>query len=276
MRDTTRDLSPAELPLAIDANKIAFGELLAALPGAALHDDPGLRWVETGVQLDLFNGVFQSQVAPEALPTEVARIRDHFQARGLPFQWHVGPSSSLADYARLLPAGGIAHVEDEPGMAADLLALVEDIPHATDLTIRPVATADELAAWVGVWGWRAPAEVVRLVREVYSRLPHGPDASLRFYLGSLDGEPVATAALFLAAGVAAVENVVTLPDARRRGIGAAITLHAVRQARAAGYRYAVLSASPMGIGIYRRLGFRECCALSTYAWQPEQEGGGDA
>lgn len=272
MHDIAHDLSPAQLPLAIDANKIAFGALLATLPGAALHDDPGLRWVETGRPLDLFNGVLQSQLSAQTLPGAVARIRGHFQARGLPFQWHVGPSSLPADYAHLLPASGITHVEDEPGMVADLLALAEDIPHATDLAIRPVTTASDLAAWVGVWGCRAPAEVVRLVTDVYSRLPHGPDASLRLYLGTLAGEPVATAALFLAAGVAAVEHVVTLPHARRRGIGAAITLHTARQACAAGYRTAVLTASPMGIGIYRRLGFHECCVFSTYAWESEREG----
>jgi predicted acetyltransferase len=47
-----------------------------------------------------------------------------------------------------------------------------------------------------------------------------------------------------------------------------MTLHAMHTARQAGYRIAVLTASPMGVNIYRRLGFYECCTISTYAWSP--------
>ncbi len=83
-----------------------------------------------------------------------------------------------------------------------------------------------------------------------------------------------TVALFFAAGVASINWVVTLPQFRRQGIGAAMTLLAAREARSAGYRVGVLTASPLGINIYRRLGFQEYCQVSTYQWSPTsgQEG----
>ena len=52
--------------------------------------------------------------------------------------------------------------------------------------------------------------------------------------------------------------------ARSRDLASAMTLMAAQTARSQGYRIGVLTASPMGINIYRRLGFRECCTVSTY------------
>ncbi len=60
----------------------------------------------------------------------------------------------------------------------------------------------------------------------------------------------------------------TVPDARRRGIGAAIALAALREARSLGYQAAVLGTSEMARGIYTRLGFRQYCTIATYAWAP--------
>jgi GNAT superfamily N-acetyltransferase len=100
-----------------------------------------------------------------------------------------------------------------------------------------------------------------------SRPPHqhpiGP-----FYLARLHGEPVAASALYRDPRVAGLYEVCTIPSARRHGIGAAITLAPLLDARAMGYRIAVLQASPMGEPVYRRLGFTSYCTLDAYSWKP--------
>jgi GNAT superfamily N-acetyltransferase len=75
---------------------------------------------------------------------------------------------------------------------------------------------------------------------------------------------VATTTVYLAAGVAGVYFVMTVPEARRRGIGAAITYGALRAAE--GVEYGVLGASAAGRPVYAGLGFREYCTIELYEW----------
>jgi hypothetical protein len=48
-----------------------------------------------------------------------------------------------------------------------------------------------------------------------------------------------------------------------------MTQAALREAEASGCRTVVLTASPYGVGVYRRLGFREYCQADTYVWWPD-------
>jgi ribosomal protein S18 acetylase RimI-like enzyme len=81
-------------------------------------------------------------------------------------------------------------------------------------------------------------------------------APWQIFVGYLESEPVATHILFNGASVAGVYAVATIPAAQRQGIGAAITLKPLLDAREMGYRYAVLFSTEAGLRVYQRIGFR--------------------
>jgi hypothetical protein len=90
----------------------------------------------------------------------------------------------------------------------------------------------------------------------------------RMYLGRLNGAPVATNMLIPGGGVAGVIAVGTVPSARGKGIGGAITLKPLLDGREMGYHYGALFSTQMGYRVYERLGFRDTGArINRYLWR---------
>lgn len=131
-------------------------------------------------------------------------------------------------------------------MALDLRAISAPAALPAGFVTVPVREAEALTRWTGVWMATVPEPTRQRCRAVYAQLGVLPTAPWRYYLGLLDGVPVATVKLFYAAGVVSVQHVMTLPEARRRGIGAAIVAQALQEASMRGYRLAVLTATPVG------------------------------
>src|SRR6185436_8945005 len=137
----------------------------------------------------------------------------------------------------------------------DLMALPEDLPFPTGLEIVPVEKGEILQQWIHTAsiGFEVPEEYERVWYEFF--VEAALDPPFRSYLALLHGQPVATSQLFLSAGVAGIYNVTCIPEARGQGIGAAITLAPLLQAREMGYCISILQASEKGARVYRRLGF---------------------
>jgi len=85
------------------------------------------------------------------------------------------------------------------------------------------------------------------------------DVAARFHLriARLDGASVAASLAFDCDGDCGIYNVGTLDHARRRGLGSAVTLLALHEARDRGCTTASLQATPMAERLYAALGFRD-------------------
>jgi Acetyltransferase (GNAT) family len=273
MSSIVRNPSPARLIAAIEENLSSWIRAVGILGRVTTHEPPGVERVITDISAALFNSIMGARLAPQQVDATIQFIVSDAGSRNVPVCWWIGPSTQPADLAKYLERHGFADRREESGMAVDLEDLNESLPVPVGVSIH---LAQDDASW-RQWsitmrsgsGASSPNELgvnawCRILRQT------SPETLLA-YTGWLDGTPVATSLLFLAAGVAGIYNVVTIPEARRKGIGAMMTLHPLRQARSMGYRAAVLVATEMGRPVYHSLGFREYCKVSRYRWPPAQK-----
>lgn len=266
MGTITQDASSAGMATAIEANLNATFSLLDRAPSTQLHDDdPDLRWYITPkVPHPLFNHVyFTSLPKEEDVDARIEELRKHFASHQLPLMWSVGPFSRPSELGSHLESHGLRCVEESPGMALDLIAINEDIPIPSELAIERVRNAEVLSKFVEVLrvGFEMPHFTGPALFEEFNAVGLTDESPWRNYVGRLDGEVVTTASLAIVVGIAGIYNVVTLPKARRRGFGSAMTLAALHEARELGYRIGILQSSAEALGVYRRLGFEQ---YSTY------------
>jgi ribosomal protein S18 acetylase RimI-like enzyme len=264
MSETLEDFSTPALVAAIEANYWEFWTFFGRSAQVELHDDPEVMWLVSGIPHPGFNGVFRTQLAPGDIDARIGETLAHFKARRLPMLWWVGPSTRPANLGEHLEAHGLTHTA-EPGMAVDLLALNEDVPQPSGLEIEHVRDVETLKKFghAADTGFGMP-DFGKAIMDIEASLGFGHHLPRHHYVGLLKGEPVGTSTLFLGAGVAGIYTVATVPKARGRGIGSAMTLAPLREAREMGYRIGVLRSSQMGLNMYRRLGFKEYCKVSHY------------
>ena len=90
------------------------------------------------------------------------------------------------------------------------------------------------------------------------------DPDIRLFVGRLDGRPAGTSIAIRSGPASGVYNVGTLPAARRRGIGTALTWAAVDAGRAWGCDTVVLQATEMALPLYLDMGFRTVAPYRTF------------
>jgi GNAT superfamily N-acetyltransferase len=149
-------------------------------------------------------------------------------------------------------------------MSADLNRLNEtvNLPSGSEIKVVNDEKSMQDCADVIVNGYGFPPDwrdaTIRFVTGL------GLDTPYRSYVAYSDGKPVATAGVFFGTEVAGIYTVATIPEARGKGFGAAVTLVPLINAREMGYRVGTLQASEMGFPVYKRIGFTEDYRVGSF------------
>ena len=217
---------------------------------------------------------FMNLVVCTELPTDgidelIENTLTHFKSLNIRrLSWLTRDGVPAVGIKKYLEAHGLTFSEAfATEMAADLMALRSPIPIPNHLSIIRVEDGETLKKWIHIAsiGFGVPSDAEDIWYEFFEEA--ACSFPFRTYLALLNGEPVATSQLFTSAGVAGIYNVTCIPEARGQGIGSAVVMAPLLDAREMGYRVGILQASSMGYKVYRRLGFQDFGKLSVYLWE---------
>ena len=247
---------------------------LGRAPSVELSVGRYLTWLITNMPDHFMNLVVCTELPQEGIETLVKDALDHFRTLNIKkLSWLAEAGVPAQEIKKHLLANGLTLRESfATEMAIDLSGLSGDNPEPDGLEIVLVNDDKSLRQWIHVAsvGFGVSPEMEDVWFEFFNYAAcHIP---FQTYLGLLDGKPVATSQLCNSAGVAGIYNVTCLPEARKRGIGSALVLRSLLDARKVGMKIGVLQSSSMGYNAYQRLGFQNFGQLSVYLWDRSENG----
>lgn len=226
---------------------------VANAPGSLVRRRDGVALLASGLPVRFFNqiSIESGDATPEAVAEAVADMRE----RGQPFEVHLRRGTDddfrplMAELGLILPA----EADPMPGMALHPIPpSASAIPAGHEICRVDDQRGMEDHLRAGALGFGMPEEMLRAIvaRDTWQR----PGNTV--YVGYSDGEPVTTGLGIRTGRTIGVYNIATIENARRQGLGAAITERVAADGLAAGCDVAILQSSPIGRAIYERLGYR--------------------
>lgn len=280
--------SDRQLEWAVEANLFALFRAMTTMPNSQIEESNKLSRHLVPPSNPMYKGAWGTNLAPDEIEPAIHETIEWFKSRGAPFFfWWTGPGTEPDDVGKYLTAHGLIDMEEQtkemanyiistatgaPGMIADLNkmneAMLEKVPPGFE--VNDVQTEKDLQDFkqVLIEGYDIPAPMADGWVQAAHEFGFGK-TPWRMVLGRFNGEPVGTNIIFNGAGVVGVYGIAVVPAARGKGIGAAITLKPLLEARNNdGYNYAVLFSTEMGLKVYERIGFRTTnVRINRYLWR---------
>ncbi len=295
-KDVIRTATHAQLADAVEENLFDLFRAMARALGGEVEESPTLSRHLVFPTNPMFKGVWRVRLNESQADQAIDETIEWFKARKAPYAfWWTGAGTRPADLGERLKSRGMISMEAQttelahgilssaggaPCMAADLTRMnesaVKSVPAGFAIEeVNDDRTLDDFKrVFVEVYGipeWAGQAWVDATRHCGFGTAGAGGLAfksPWRMYVGRLDGQVVATNMLFCGGGVASVYAVATTASVRGKGIGGAITLKPLLEARNMGYRHAVLFATAMGVHAYERIGFSQTGrTIDRYLWR---------
>ena len=242
------------------------GAFRALVRGRDLADKPRFLRLLTGEPHPFGNFVVLSP--PASLDTTREAV-DPLTARNVPAAVIFPGIDVPADVLAYLTGQGFAPHGAMPAMGVDIASLTPTALPAGYELVRVGDGADG-EEWVRQFavGYELPLGVAQCFSPVALHADTSAESEIQFFAIRRNGVIVVTSLCYLADGLAGIYCVATIPEERRRGLGAHATAEPLRLASRLGYRVGVLQSSEAGHGVYRKLGFADFGGIPLYVRIP--------
>ncbi len=223
----------------------------------------------TGISFPMSNGVLDAKLSPETAEETIKELIAFYEKKQLPFLWLYGPSNKPANLRELLTKNGLQLFRPNTGMAFSLKNQALEPKSIPKVEIVKVGAGKILGDFckVALFGTGIPLELTyEHYLPLFSSWLLKENSNVSGFLAYLNGQPVASSVVFYSAGVAGIYWVATLEEARNKGIGTAITLAPMQEAKDLGYEIVILQSSVMGFNLYKRIGFKEYNTFQLLVW----------
>lgn len=232
-----------------------YRTLAEAAPAGSVREQDGTFAFVTGLPLPMFNGCI---VVDPRSRTGLAGALGWLTRTELPFTVWV-PGAVAAEVDALLVGHGLTReAQPLPGMVLHPVRPAR--PGPAGLVIEPVSGREEDFARVVVGLGLGEQTAAQLTSPTFAGR-----SDVDLFVGYLDGAPVGTSIAVSGPRAGGVVNVLTLEEARGRGVGTGLTWAAARAGAGRGHDTVVLQASPMGLPVYRSMGFETVVEYAEYA-----------
>jgi len=276
MPEILNDLSEENLIKAIEENMYAATPLTHGWPGAETYTGKDVSWCMTDIAFPTCNAIIRVNMQPKDVDGLMEKLVAKAREKKVNLHCWTTQNTRPANMAEYLIAHGFSTQGGSMGMAIDLAELNEENRAPKGFEIIEVKDDATLKTWCKVagTGFSIPEQAIASVYDWYSK-EMAFKQPVKFYLGMLNGKPVATSNYYLGEGVCGIYFVATLPKARNKGIGFSITQKPLIEAKKLGYHAGILQASRMGRPVYLKLGFKDYCRIGSYSWIYEMNKGAE-
>jgi Acetyltransferase (GNAT) domain len=233
----------------------------------SIHEDGGTLLFAGGSWIPAVgNGAFRTDdaVSPAALITQADAF---FARRKRGYSVKVRDTGQDADLQAACEEAGLV-IFGEPVPQMICRARLEALDPPEGITLRAVRDAAGVTDFTTVN--RAAYATYGMPDDVFTDIFDRPerllaDPQARVVVAYQGSQPVATALTYVNGGVASLQWVGTVPDARHMNLGRIVTVWATNAGFDTGATSVTLQASPMGAPLYAKLGYQTMYHYHEYA-----------
>jgi ribosomal protein S18 acetylase RimI-like enzyme len=226
-----------------------------------------LLLISSGINYGVFNtALLKTPVdSEERIQEYISNGHDFFGSRAERWSFWVCHDllepSLLRRLRRIMEGRRMRQLSEPPGMIANSLTAPKRV--LPQLDIRRVSHREERLAFAEILSSTFDLPY-GICRDIYS-VERSWQGGYRGWVGYVNGEPVVSTACVVAAGVAGIYSVGTMPAWRRRGYAERLmrtVLHEI--SLETGVEKTILQATTEGFRVYQRMGYRRVTQFSIF------------